>query len=226
MRTRALTIGAVAVIVTIGLFRSCTATSTSDESAVPTTSPSATASGDIGPSRIVDGVPRGWRHDQAGARAAALSAVSLTGEIARAGFITRGDMIRALASAQFGPTLATESATQLADVFGEITAAGVAPSAVLFHELVLTARVVRADTLSAVVDVWSVLVAGLPDSGAPRQAWRTVTVTVVWESDDWRIDGWDAQAGPTPALASNAAISTVDDVATVIAWPSADNGGS
>ncbi len=74
---------------------------------------------------------------------------------------------------------------------------------------------------AAVVEVWSVLVIGVPGHGAPRQVWRTVTVRLVWERDDWKIDGWDAAAGPTPALAESSVVSTVDDVAEVLGWPEA-----
>src|SRR4051812_39462835 len=47
------------------------------------------------------GVPGGWSHDPAGAVDAAVSAVRLTGSIARAGFITRSDMIAVLASERY-----------------------------------------------------------------------------------------------------------------------------
>lgn len=178
-----------------------------------------------GPARITGGVPQGWSRDAVGARAAALSAVSLTGEVARAGFITRDDMIRSLASRRFGPTLAAESAGQLQEMTGELGAVGVTAGSVTFRELPLTARVVRADTRSAVVEVWSVLVVGVPDVGAPRQAWRTVTVELVWEDGDWRIDGWTARDGPTPAMDAHLSVASVAQVAEVAAWPSTIGGG-
>lgn len=167
------------------------------------------------------GVPVGWPHDEHGARDAATSAVSLTGEIAKAGFVTRADMIGVLASTRYAPSLIRSSATQLAEVLGDLGTAGITPTSVMFRELVLTATIEDYTANRAVVRVWSVVVAGAPDRGAPRQLWRTVTVELVWESDDWRIDAWSSTPGPTPALATNAPVASLDDLATVAAWPTA-----
>ncbi|MGE0136880.1 MAG: hypothetical protein AB7L17_10655 [Ilumatobacteraceae bacterium] len=171
-----------------------------------------------GPSSTLFGVPGGWSHDEAGALAAAVSAVSLTGEIARAGFITRTDMIETLASGRFGPTLAAESAAQLGEMSGELGAAGVAAQSVTFSELPLTASVVHADRASAEVEVWTVCVITVADVAAPRQVWRTVTVELVWEDADWRVDGWSTVSGPTPALAVSAPVAATDEVLQVLSW--------
>ncbi|GMU78503.1 MAG: hypothetical protein AMXMBFR46_12980 [Acidimicrobiia bacterium] len=179
----------------------------------------------MGAARIEGGVPQGWAHDQTGARAAAVSAVSLTGDIARAGFITRADMIAALATARYGPTLARLSAEQLAAMTGALGPEGVTAASVVFAELPLTARVVRVDSTRARVAVWSVLVVAVPDRGAPRQAWRTVTVDLVWEREDWRVDGWDAEAGPTPLLDTHGPIATAEELANAASWPTIARGG-
>ena len=178
----------------------------------------------LGPAAVVDGIPHGWRHDADGARAAAVAAVSVTGEIATAGFITRDDLIESIASSAYASELAALSSRQLEELSIELGEAGVAPSQLVWSESPLRARTVSADDRSAVVDVWSVLVVGVPGVGAPRQVWRTVTIELVWERDDWRIDRWAAAAGPTPALASAAAVSTVEDIASVLAWPAALRG--
>jgi hypothetical protein len=69
------------------------------------------------------------------------------------------------------------------------------------------------------VEVWSVLVVAVLERGAPRQVWRTVTVDLAWERGDWRVDGWTARAGPTPALATEAPIGAVDELVEVAGWP-------
>lgn len=169
-------------------------------------------------------MPVGWSRDADGALAAAASAVGLTGELVGAGFISRSDMIGVLSSQRYAPTLAADSAAQLREMLGELADDGITASAVLWRELPLTAELVHIDDSTALVRVWAVLVAGAPGRGTPRQAWRTVTISLVWERDDWRVDDWTATAGPTPALAGNAPIATLDELAAVTAWPAASAG--
>lgn len=175
----------------------------------------------VGPTRSVYGVPVGWARSTDGARAAAVSAVALTGEVATAGFITRGDMIGALASNRFAPGLAETTERQLAELGEALGETDFLPPSVSWSEIPLTARVVRADRWDARVEVWSVLVVAGPDVGVPRQAWRTVTLDLVWEQDDWKVDGWATKTGPTPALAAGAAVSEGGDVSRVAEWPPA-----
>jgi hypothetical protein len=167
------------------------------------------------------GVRHGYPRDAAGAVDAAVAALELTGPIARAGFITRSDMIASLASARFAPTLANESANQLAEMTTILGDASLAPDALVWSELPLTARLVRVTDREAQVEVWAVLVVGVVNLGAPRQAWRTVTIDLVWESGDWKVDGWVAAPGPTPMLDGTAAIATTEQITEVVAWPSA-----
>lgn len=172
-----------------------------------------------GAAGLVDEVGDLRLRDSDGALAAAWAAVSVTGEIAAAGFITRDDLITSIASASFADDLAAVSSRQLDEMSIELGQAGIAPSQLVWSELPLRARVMSYGEEAAVVEVWSVLVVGVPGRGAPRQVWRTVTVGLVWQREDWRIDAWDAAAGPTPALAAASVVSTVDDVAGVLAWP-------
>ncbi len=164
-------------------------------------------------------VPIGWSRDATGARSAAVSAVSLTGELARAGFITRSDMIRVLASRRYGPTLADLSAAQLDAFIDDLAGEGLTPSQLLLQELPLTAVVESATANSATVQVWALLVAGGDRIGSPRQLWRTVTVELVWEDGDWKVDLWTVRPGPTPALATNAPVASLAELREVTAWP-------
>lgn len=217
------TVAAIVVVAagSIGL-RACNSSLTGRAAAVvPPAADVPAVESPVGPAEVVDGVPHGWRHDAEGARAAALAAVSLTGDIARAGFITRSDIIDSIATSGYGPTLASLSSAQLADLSAELGGAGVSSGQLVWSEMPLTARTVTVKDHGAVVEVWTVLVVGVPDVGAPRQAWRTVTVRVAWERDDWRVDGWDSRPGPTPALAADAVVSSVEDVAKVVSWPPA-----
>ena len=180
----------------------------------------------VGPSTVIAGVAHGWSHDAAGAEHAAVAAVAATGPIAKAGFISRADLIRSLASTAFGPRLAAISSTQLSAMTAELGAVDVSAADIVWEEVPLRSRITSADAERAIVDVWSVLVIGVAGMGAPRQLWRTVTVDLVWERDDWRIDGWATVPGPTPALAPIAAVSDVAAVAAVLSWNDALPSGS
>lgn len=177
----------------------------------------------LGPTRVHHDVPMGWRHDATGARAAALSAVGLTGPIARAGFITRRDMIGELTTTRYGSTLAAASARQLHELMGDLGPAGLVPAELLWSELPLTARVVDATTHRVRVEVWTVLVVGAPGVGVPRQAWRTVTVQLAWQRGDWRIDRWSSKPGPTPVLDQLTDTASLEELERVTAWPAASS---
>ena len=203
----------------VGL-RTCTAAG--PEAAPPSSTP-AVAPDEVrtatGPLTERLGVPIGWSRDATGARAAAASAVSLTGDLARAGFITRSDMIRVLASRRYGPTLADLSAAQLDAFIDDLAGEGLTPAQLLLQELPLTALVESASAGTATVQVWALLVAGGERLGSPRQLWRTVTVELVWEDGDWKVDGWTVRPGPTPALATNALVASLAELREVTAWP-------
>jgi hypothetical protein len=179
----------------------------------------ATETGPLGPARTRNGVPQGWRHDAAGARAAAIAWVALTGDIARAGFITRTDMIRELATAGYAPRLINATEAQLDELLAQAEGQPVLPEQLVWIDTPVTARVVEADEDTARIEVWSAAVVGVPD-GVPQQAWRTVTVDVLWQEDDWRLDHWAATEGPTPALPPEVEIATTESVVATAAWPS------
>ena len=155
----------------------------------------------------------------------ALRAVRLTGDIARAGFISRDDLIDSVASARFAATLRTNAATQLTELTTAVGAAGVPAADVVWEELPLTARVVEQTEAAARVSVWSVLIVGVPGHGSARQVWRTSTITLVHELHGWRVDGWTATPGPTPTPATNGAVSDLASVVEVLRWPAATSGG-
>lgn len=221
---RTLRLSALLLATIVGSFTTGACSMPTGPSTAPSTTESESEAGAVGPLVVDNGVGHGWRHDADGAVAAASNAVSVTGAIATAGFITRNDLIASIASDEYAAELASVSSRQLDELSIELGEAGIAPSEIVWSELPLRARLVSHSTDEAVVEVWAVLVVGVPGHGAPRQVWRTVTVGLVWEREDWRIDRWEAAAGPTPALAANSLVSSVDEVARVLAWPT--HGGS
>lgn len=205
---------ALAAVTLVLVVRSCT-TSPAGTAAVDHAAASTAAES----SAPADSTVAGWGHERHGARSAAVAAVRLTGALAQAGFITRADMIDKLASARYAPILTDESAGQIDELVAELTPTGVPIADVSLTELPLTARVATYQASRARVEVWSVMVITVGDVAAPRQVWRTVTITVVWQDDAWRVDDWSAVPGPTPALATNAAVASTDEIAVVTSWP-------
>jgi hypothetical protein len=219
-RRFALIVVLAAIAGVIGL-RACTTTAPhkADAARQATTIAGAHVSGPIGPTGTTNGVPQGWRHDRGGARAAAIGYVALTGDIARAGFITRHDMVTQLATGSYGSTLADLTNRQINDLLFQLGQTQADPTALIWLETPLTARLVSVDAARARVDVWSVFVLGAPNAGPPRQAWRTVTVDLAWEDSDWKVAAWTARSGPTPALAPEADVSSVAQLAGPAGWP-------
>jgi hypothetical protein len=150
--------------------------------------------------------------------AAAVKVVGLTGEVVRAGFISRRELIESFTTARFGPRLADETSDQVSSLLLALGATGINPSEVRVVEVPITARVIERSTASARVEVWSMMVVALAGSGPGRQAWRTVALDLVLVEDRWLVDGWSSRPGPTPAFAPEVPIASGGDVADVIDW--------
>lgn len=138
--------------------------------------------------------------EQPTAHSAALRIVRLTGDIATAGFISRGDLVGVLASQRYAPVLRRAVDAQLAELTSAVGAVGVPASDLLWEEYPLTIEVRQTDNRRATITIWSVLIIGAPGHGAARQVWRTSTIDLVVEVGEWRVDGWAAVPGPTPTL--------------------------
>jgi hypothetical protein len=154
------------------------------------------------------------------AQAAAVRAVSLTGEVVRAGLISRRDLILSLSTGRFGPTLADDTSQAVDAMLLQLGEQGVDTSTLAVVEQPLTA-VAEATGGGVRVRVWSVLVVAAPGTGPGRQVWRTITVDMADVAGRWLVDGWTSTPGPTPAPAPEA---TFDDAAVLagpLGWPAA-----
>lgn len=61
----------------------------------------------------------------------------------------------------------------------------------------------RVDSVSgdkAAIELWGVVVGAARDGQRLEESWITGTVRLTWVEDDWRVDGQDSEAGPTPRL--------------------------
>ena len=93
--------------------------------AAATTVPvSATGAAPVGPTSRQNGVSVGWRHDPAGAVAAATGYVQAIGLVATAGPLERPDIIDTFTTGSYGPSLIAKTDQQLDDLFFELGATG------------------------------------------------------------------------------------------------------
>jgi hypothetical protein len=81
-----------------------------------------------------------------------------------------------------------------------------------------TLLVEQSDT-AARVAVWSVVVTGAgPDDETVVSIWRTHRIGVVWERDDWKIDGVEVAEGPTPVATDLALPASPAEFVEVDSW--------
>lgn len=140
------------------------------------------------------GVPIGYVSTPAGARAAAVGWVSSLGTLMEMGPIARADTLRALLTEQAAAETIGEFRGER-DRYVEEFAAD--PSEAMWLESPLTVNVDAFDESVSTVRVWSQLIVGI-DGERVAVLWRTHTVTLVWERDDWRVDDVTRVPGPTP----------------------------
>lgn len=188
-------------------------------------SPDATGTADRTlPTNDIDGSSAVRVTDGAAAVESALDAVRFSGEVARAGFISRRDLIGRIATDRFAPVLSAESASELAGVERELSEVGVVVADLVWEEIPLRVSSTVASPDRVHVEVWSVLIFGVPGFGAPRQAWRTSWLEMARVEERWLVDGWTSTEGPTPALAPSALVSELGSVEQVLAWDHVDGG--
>jgi hypothetical protein len=163
--------------------------------------------------------------DLVAARAAAVQAVAMTGEVATAGFTARSDLVASLATPEFAPVLLGRTNEQMRDLAQEFVVQGVDLSALRVVETPLTATAVQTDA-GARATVWSVLVVAVLGEGLARQLWRTVTLDLVELPEGWRVAAWDSAPGPTPVPPTDVAYDAAPAFVGPLAWQAALTGGS
>jgi hypothetical protein len=148
-------------------------------------------------------------------RAVAIGWVAGSGKLLAMGPIARSEYLRpkvAVASLEpMGRSLTTDL---------ERLAAGIPKAGVLqLVEAPITASA-TVNGEGAVVDVWSVVVFGAKELGAPRVVFRTSHLSLTVEGDGWKLVSFTSNAGPTP-VTTDVLPSDWASFATVAAWPAA-----
>ena len=156
------------------------------------------------------------------ARFAAVAAVALTDDVARAGFISRRELIESFTTPSYGPTLADETSAAVTAMLLDLGERDVNPADLHVVEQPISAR--AEVTASGVrVEVWSVLVVAVPGTGPGRQVWRTVTLDMVQSGRRWLVDRWSSVPGPTPSPAAEAAFDDAKAFVEPLGWPPASS---
>ena len=184
-------------------------------------------SGPIGPAgHGAGGIPVGWRHDRAGAEAAAAAYVESSELVATAGPLARRDVVLAIATADYGPSLVEATNRQLDDLVFALGERGLSPADLVWREYALSVSPEQPSADRCVVRVWSVLVVGTKGGTTARQVWRTSTLDLAWMDQDWKVQRWTTSPGPLPAPPPEAGASSLTELSDTVTWPRAPGGTS
>lgn len=155
------------------------------------------------------------------ARAAALWWVASTGELLKMGPIARSELIRNRVASASSATMGESLQADLAKLADRLP---IPATELRLVETPITINIsIDSATGQARAHVWSVVVFGAKDLGAPRVAFRTSQLVLVVESDEWRLASFTSAEGPTP-IATDALPSDWDSFAVVAGWPTAGGG--
>ncbi|MCG7202344.1 hypothetical protein [Streptomyces arenae] len=165
--------------------------------------------------KLVNGVPVGYTHNQAGAVQAAVnyqvarsSAAYFTDEKARhatlTAMMTSQALERQIRNDDIGMQQVLTSLGIIAGSADELVARGAA----------MGTRVTTYTDQVATVDVWMAGLVGVTDKNAPMPvsaSWTTYTLTLQWQSGDWKLSAITSVNGPTPLDAGSDSPTSVDE---------------
>lgn len=164
------------------------------------------------------GITVGWPRSAEGAAGAAASYVRASALVATAGPLERRDVVASIATVDFAPSLLDSTAGELDELLFAVGEQGLSATDLVWGEYPLSIDQQPVSDDEVRLRVWSVLMLGATGGSVARQSWRTSTMTLRWEGDDWKVDAWSSEAGPTPVATGEAGVSTVDEVAGVVGW--------
>ncbi|MGW0569902.1 hypothetical protein [Streptomyces tauricus] len=168
--------------------------------------------------RLVNGVPVGYTHNQAGAVQAAVnyqvarsSGAYFTDEKDRhatlAAMMTKQSLERQIRNDDIGMQQVLTSLGVTAGSADELVARGAA----------MGTRVTTYTDQVATVEVWMAGLVGVTDKNAPMPvsaSWTTYTLTLQWQSGDWKLSAITSVNGPTPLDAGSDSPTSVDEFRT------------
>ena len=212
-----------AVIVLTAIVAGCGGGSSATKSSPPATDAAATATAAEGGSTTVAStnasvVPTPSIED---ARALALRWVASTGELLKMGPIARSELLRQQVASASAETMTVNLNSDLDKLADGLP---IPASELRLVETPMTIDVaIDAATGDARAHVWSVVVFGAKDLGAPRMVFRTSELVLIVEADEWKLAGFTAVEGPTP-IATDSLPADWDSFAVVAGWQPASGG--
>jgi hypothetical protein len=141
--------------------------------------------------------------------------VAATGRVATAGPIGRGEAVRAMAATGSADRQLDAVSADLGVIEDRL---GTTAMRALWVDAPLTVTVADYTPAAATVRVWGVSVIGAVGGSPPQSVWRTSTLHLVWQADDWKIDALDITPGPTPVGAATSLGMGADQFVTVAGW--------
>lgn len=187
----------------------------------PATAPSASspahltpqASGERG--REVHGVPVGYPHTEAGAKAAAANYTTFSGS---SDFLTDKDArhraVSVMAAQGAAGTAEKKADHAAAQAVGALRGdnSKVSAKQAISRTGVLSAHVLGFDAHGAMVRLWTTTVRGSAAGHAtPKAAFQSVTVTLVWESNDWKLKDSSSTTGLVAPIDARQASNVTSD---------------
>jgi hypothetical protein len=164
----------------------------------------------------VSGIPVGYPQTRAGAATAAVIWVASFPRLMRLNPLSLQNTLTDLMS-QDGARSGVDEV--IADYFELYEELGPEFRERVWIESPLQTLLVEQSDTAARVAVWSVVVTGAgPDDETVVSIWRTHRIDLVWERDDWKIDGVEVSEGPTPLTTDLALPASPAEFVEVDSW--------
>lgn len=154
------------------------------------------------------------------ARETATMAVSRLDELPGAGFISRGDILREVCTADYARVASRNMNIEFMQWGEDLLPEDISLAEVVWVEQPVTAIVDERTADRQVVEVWSVLVVASPDSATANQFWRTHRLVMVPADDGWLCEDWETTDTPAPlADVETSVLSATEALDGPMSWP-------
>ena len=164
----------------------------------------------------VSGIPIGYPQTRAGAVTAAVNWVASFPHLMRLNPLSLQNTLTDLMSEDGSRSGVDEVIADYFELYEEL---GPEFRERVWIESPLQTLLVEQSETAARVAVWSVVVTGAgPEDETVVSIWRTHRIDLVWERDDWKIDGVEVSEGPTPVATDLALPASPAEFIEVDSW--------